>query len=374
MQGNFHIETEADGAAHKVAFIGHFLEPRDVREWNPGLDHLSDPACERLLDSLQDRLEPFVAQRRLVRSPLAEVSFTVIGIPASSAQFMASYRHGTRSKYVEAIGKAVDLAAGLGCTVAGLGGYTSIVTDNGRAISDRRVALTSGNALTAAAAVDVLERAAFDLCGTRRLGVVGATGNIGSMVAHMAADFVDDVLLVGRPGARSRLENLAARLAGQCQRPNRFSISVADDLRELRQCNLIVSATNAARPIICAEHLSDQPLLVCDIAKPGDADPRLGSQRPNATIVQGGAIRLPLNQCLDLPGMHLPAGQIFACMAETILLGLSGAGSAYTCGALSIEQVRAVQVLARQHGFEVVGKPPAPAGDANLPFHNQRAA
>src|SRR5262249_55741384 len=81
--------------ARRVAFLGHFLDPADVRDWDPGFASLSDPECERLLDRTKRVLDPFVQHAATVRSALgAAVDVSVIGVPFTSEQVMAGFRAG----------------------------------------------------------------------------------------------------------------------------------------------------------------------------------------------------------------------------------------------------------------------------------------
>src|SRR5690606_20966550 len=107
----------------------------------------------------------------------------------------------------------------LGCAVVGFGGFTSILTNNCRDVLASDVAVTSGNSLTAAAALEAGRLAAGRLGLERRtLGVVGAAGNIGRVLAEIAADWVDEVVLIGRPGADRRLRDAAQHLAAAAAR------------------------------------------------------------------------------------------------------------------------------------------------------------
>jgi predicted amino acid dehydrogenase len=90
---------------------------------------------------------------------------------------------------------------------------------------------------------------------------------------------------------------------------------------------------------------------VCDLAVPADVDPRVVRMRPNARVLRGGLLQLPDNQDLGLPALDLPHGNVYACLGEALLLGLSGMRSSYSCGPLSPQRVRFMSSLAAHHGF-----------------------
>jgi predicted amino acid dehydrogenase len=103
---------------------------------------------------------------------------------------------------------------------------------------------------------------------------------------------------------------------------------------------------------------------LCDVATPGDVSPEVARERPNAMLLKGGIVRLPLGQHLAIDGMQLPTGQVYGCLAETVLLGLTGAEESLSFGALSADKVRRARALARAHGFEFTkrafdGAPPS---------------
>src|SRR6185436_14122170 len=130
--------------------------------------------------------------------------------------------------------------------------------------------------------------------------VVGATGNIGRVLAEVATASVDELVLVGRPQALERLRRCAAELEGRAAR-----VRVATDRAALRDCNLIVSATNAAKPLIHARHVGSGRVVIVDVAVPRDVDPALSADRPEAIILRGGLVQAPAGQQVELEGASL---------------------------------------------------------------------
>jgi predicted amino acid dehydrogenase len=108
---------------------------------------------------------------------------------------------------------AVTLAKELGndnipVSMVGLGAYTSIVTRNAELINDYEVPVTTGNTYTAALTICGIFHAAklrdIDLRHAT-VAVVGASGNIGSVVSEILAARVGRLKLVGRPSKDHRL-------------------------------------------------------------------------------------------------------------------------------------------------------------------------
>jgi predicted amino acid dehydrogenase len=132
-------------------------------------------------------------------------------------------------------------------------------------------------------------------------------------------------------------------------------ITVTDDMHALRDCTLIVTASNAAQPLIHPEHLNDAPTAICDISVPSDVAATVATQKPNVLVLQGGNVRLPHDRDFAIHGVRLEAGHVFACMAETLLMGLEGGTMSGSQGSLSFAGVETALAMAAKHGFSLGG-------------------
>lgn len=384
----------------RVGFLVNFTGPGDLRHWESRLRHFSEADCDRFLDQTQGLLDPFVLDETEMRSATGgAVDLMVIGVPFTPAQAMLGLRQGD-NHCAGLVRKAVYMACDSGCSVVGLGGHTSIVTDSGRSLVEDRVNLTTGNSLTVAAAAEALLQVAY----RRRLdpaacqlGVVGAGGNVGATLAELLAEEVGSVVLIGRSCSQRFLLPVAARIysnaytllrSGGCgspiarelagsprvqtmlaldqpadgqlltqimreERGDTAPVKFAETMAPLVDCQLIVSATNAPSPVIKAQHIGPRDTVICDVAVPRDVAPSLEGERPNATVIRGGILRAPLGQRLDIPALRLPGSDLYGCLAETIVLGLAGHNGHYSYGPVSAGRVRQVKGWALQHGFEV---------------------
>jgi acetylornithine/succinyldiaminopimelate/putrescine aminotransferase/predicted amino acid dehydrogenase len=354
----------ADDGRPLVGFLSHFLAPGDLREWEPRLQPLSPAQCEVFLDRTRAVLHPFEVTRADLQSATGSaVRVVIIGVPFTPDQVVRGLRTGDVSWAQALVREGVDMARQRGCAVVGFGGYTSIVTNACQDIAASDVALTSGNSLTSAAALDALFQAA-DRVGVagRRLGVVGAAGNIGRVLAEAAADEVDEIVLVGREGARARLLAAAAALTER----GGARVRVATRMEALRDCTLILAATSAPRPVILPEHVGTHAVVLVDVAVPGDVHPDVASARPDAVVLHGGTVIAPAGQHVRVPGMHLGPGGIYGCLAETALLGMAGLREHFSYGPLNADRIRRARELARLHGFTIAEIPFA------LPSHASR--
>ena len=69
--------------------------------------------------------------------------------------------------------------------------------------------------------------------------------------------------------------------------------------------------------------------------------------------MNGGIARLPFGEDHGIPGFPLPAGQVYGCMGEAMLLGLEGVRDATFTGMLPAENVYRLKSMAERHGFKL---------------------
>ncbi|MFD0374261.1 aminotransferase class III-fold pyridoxal phosphate-dependent enzyme [Streptomyces sp. NPDC127112] len=331
----------------RVAFLANLDVPTTLWSMAPELAGWSDRQCTAALDRIQGELDPFeVVRHRITSEEGRTVEVVMIAVPFTAAQANAALRAGQGGWLRRSVLDGVELAVSLGAGVIGLGGHTSIVTNAARDVVENDVRVTSGNSLTAACAYDLLRLTLAEAgAGERRVGLVGGIGNIGAVMAELVAPHCESLVLVGRPGSGRRLSVVADRLGGLTD------VSVADDLDALRDCPIVVSATNSSDPVIAPHHLGrDQKVLVCDLAVPGDVHPAVAGLS-NVTLVSGGRIQLPGVQTPRFPGITLPPGILYSCLAETILLGFEPTTPSPSYGGLTSAGVLAARDLAVRHGF-----------------------
>ena len=283
--------------------------------------------------------------------PRETVHLSFLGLPLTSQHFQDAWRTRQTHWLLKQIEEAAILAKQQGCQVLGLGGYTSILTRNGRRLKTPDLALTTGNALTVGMGMLSLQKAAKQLeiePSASTLAIIGATGNIAATYALMMAPQVKKLLLIVRRPASEKLNQLLEKI--KTVAPS-TQVTVSDHLEDLRDCSLIVSASNAAEPLIYPPHLSSNPVVICDISLPSDVAPEISQQRSDVLVIQGGVVRLPHNPDFRISGIPLPLGHAFACMSETLLMGLEGIKSHGSYGAISTDQVFQSLAIAEKHGF-----------------------
>jgi len=349
----------ARGEHRRWAFLVHYTRPEDVWVTEPGLARLSDAELASYCAHVGELPAGLCLRTAVLRSPTgAEADGLIIALPLLAEEMM---RRGRRAM-APAIARAVDLAIGLGADVVGLGGFTAPLSGRGAAVTGRGAPITTGNALTAAAAFEAAraEASARGLAITdARVAVLGARGSVGALMARLVArERPRQLVLVGSPhGDPAPLAALARDLAALG-----VNVAATADATQVAGCELVLSATGAARPVLDALPLA-AGTIVCDVARPHDAGPVVRG-RADLTVIDGGLIALPDRLLTFGPGnlQGLPPGIALACLSETILHALEGTRADFGVGDdVPVEHADRALAICRRHGFQV-----APPGAVRL--------
>lgn len=358
------VEQPQAGAS-RVAFILHFVVPeRELAMVDPSLGRLSSAArralAERMIGLTQ--LKPTVTFARNLFD--GRVWFAALLLPADVALLESLHRMDYRFLETERLQQAVDLAASLGCTCVALGGYTSIIARDGTAVLPPvGVQVTSGNTFTAVVGVRRLVQACrgagIDPAhGSTRVGVVGATGNIGSSLIHrlIAGPWgFHRVLMVGRDP--HRLARLEQQLSGPGGRPASsalgLQLQVSTDITDLRGCNVVAIATNTNEPLVYPEHLDhDRPVVIADVSVPSAVSREVRELDNVQLIPLAGTVVIPGAPDLVLSS-HTPPGTAFCCAAEAMLIGLEPEATAglRLTGPVEPRSMEVLDRLGQKHGL-----------------------
>jgi len=311
---------------------------------------------------------------------------------------------GRANDFVELIEQAVDWGRSHKCRVVGLGGRTSGATLNGTTCGAPDIVVTTGNAYTAALAMQGIREAA-EAAGLRleRVtgGVVGAAGNIGSVCARMLAKQCARIVLFGHRRVDQRRQRLAAELyrealdelakggplsgiartiaalpeldrclathegAGEEDATWLYDaflrhygsaapVSICTELHEVRRCQAVVSATAVGGAVLKPEHFSNETTVVCDVSTPPDVSKEVPRERPNVTVYRAGNATLRSGRGVRLIGSALPEDHLPGCVSETIALAFSSdARRLASIGDLRLAQVEEISRLAQEIGFEL---------------------
>ncbi len=215
----------------------------------------------------------------LVSATGASAEGRIYEIPMDVAAILADPSHA-----VGFMEQAVDEAARWGAELVGLGSMTGIVGGNGSHLQDRGpVAVTTGNSLTAYAAVQTLlntcAETGVDLS-EETVAVIGIPGSIALPCALLLKPHCRQVVLVGRQASAQ-----ASRCASLVGAPLLLDIHAA-----LAQARIVVSATSSGN---CIDQTWLLPgSIVVDVGVPADVK-GTQAQRADVLILSGGLARVP---------------------------------------------------------------------------------
>ena len=238
---------------------------------------------------------------------------------------------------------ACQLAKEMGAKIVGLGGFTSIVTGSqGETLANEfGLAITSGNTLTAALALEQLHSllARLDRQLTNQtVAVVGATGNIGRACALALAPRVRRLRLIARN--RSKLEALRDEL----RHPN---LEIADTIGE---ADVILTATSSPQPVLAEAGLRPGT-IVCDISYPHSIALSPGP-RSDVIIFASGMAETPFDLNIGVY-IDLPPRVLYGCFSETIALAMARRYESYSIGqgGITVDRMKVILELAHSFGF-----------------------
>lgn len=274
----------------------------------------------------------------------------VITLPLTVDDLRAGSARATRT-----ILRAVSRAQALGARTVGLGGLTAQVTGNGAALRGvEDVGFTTGTSYTAALTFLLIQRVLAHCPVHTRIAVVGAGTGVGQSVATLLARHTaHPLLLVGRHEQQVRAVQ-ASLGAGRAQ--------ITTELSRLNACGLVVLLSPAATGL-CAAHLGPDA-TVLDATSPRVSWPQLLLDRPDVRIVDGPQACVPGIRHPG-PGTTLPT-----CLAETLLLGLSGHEGHFTLGEPAPGQAQTMLNLAAR--FSRLGFVPAAPQSFGAPVNLNR--
>jgi acetylornithine/succinyldiaminopimelate/putrescine aminotransferase/predicted amino acid dehydrogenase len=384
------------GSRPAAVFLSHVIQTEDMKEIFHAFKEVDAGVLEGHLRDMFELLEFQVYFRGLLRGRNGrETDAVVLALPAPSGLVREVYKSERTHLLWDKIQNGLDHARELGARTIGLGQFTSIATRNGLCLDGAGLNLTTGNAYTVALMIEATLRTAAERridMKEAHIGFVGAAGNIVSVSASILAGhcrkvsffyhtpvekskklvqvlsaFLRETASAHPPGAGCAgrisqcLQGRSLRgredLLGFLGRKDvKDLLALETDLSRLRRCDIVLTGTNGAGPLIEPSFLKEGAVVV-DAGVPGDVPAGLREVRPDVMVIQGGIARIPQveggGQSIFLPSFPLKKGQAFGCMSETFSIGLANGRRIYHVGPLTREVVERARSIAEEAGFEL---------------------
>ncbi|MEO0455515.1 MAG: long-chain acyl-[acyl-carrier-protein] reductase [Cyanobacteria bacterium P01_A01_bin.114] len=243
-----------------------------------------------------------------------------------------------------------------GINITALGGFSSIIFENFKLDQIQRVRnidldfkrFTTGNTHTAYIICRQVEQAApkhgIDLS-QATVAVCGATGDIGSAVCRWLSQRtgVKELLLIARN--QERLHNLQAELG--FGKP--MSLETA-----LPQADIVVWVASMPKGIEVDPATLKQPCLMIDGGYPKNLDAKFNY--PGIHVLKGGIVEHSLDidwHIMNIVAMDVPARQLFACFAESMLLEFEKWHTNFSWGRnqITLDKMELIGKASVKHGF-----------------------
>ena len=241
-----------------------------------------------------------------------------------------------------------------GVSHLGLGQFTSIITQNGLMAEDYGLNITTGNSFTVALSLEgvrhYLEKNNLKLS-ELKVGVVGAIGNIGTVITEIYSKKAKSVVMIHR---QSIDENQKFKDIFEAIKTNSSAELIASsDINDISDCDIIVLATNAVGQLLQTSQIKKNA-IVLDISVPNNFNPESLKDRADIHYLQGGIAALPTSQSYGYHGLPCSPGYIFACMAETLMVGLVNYQGNYSVGPVNVDRVNhSINSLAKMTGVSL---------------------
>ncbi len=392
-------EPSDDPEEGRWAFLVHPVDLRNYPEIEQSFQVFTEEEIQALADRWNDLLEPFVVGTTRIVAKNGKTAYgEFIVVPRTAQQFLEM----PSSQAVAEVRRAIEVAKARGAKIVGLGAYTSVVTRGGLHLRNPGpgVAITTGNSYTVVSAVEAVYSATRAL-GTKlneaTMAIVGATGAIGRATSILLAEDVRRLVLIGNPArpeqSRRRLLKVAGDicryLADLAREGKQFApgtigyalqeigplpgadaedeiwrtlaetlevqghLVISTDIDAmLPQADFVITATSSADELVTPRNLK-QGAAVCDLSRPPNVSRAVKEARPDVLVIDGGVVAVP-----GLPDFNwhfgFEKGLAYACMAETMILGLEHHYENTSIGTdLNIPTIRHLQQKARELGFEL---------------------
>jgi acetylornithine/succinyldiaminopimelate/putrescine aminotransferase/predicted amino acid dehydrogenase len=383
----------------QIGFLVHYINPESMRESIPSFSHLNDDTLVNLLRLLMPFAEPVLLGRNCVKNVYGDiVLMSFVGLPFTSKMVrddLSTSRYKIL-EYQKICNKAIDYLIEEGITMIGLGQFTSIILQNGKAINNSNITVTTGNSFTVYSALQVVNaeinrRKPI----SRKIAIIGAGGNIASVISALLINKCEYMLLVGSSEnseqkiinhAELLLKEILVELLNNKSAPSKLTskflnsklllmarenanilnsgslwkhyqiefsnnppIKITWDLNDLKESDITVVATNQGAPFLESKYFKKNA-FICDISVPSNCTDEL-LMNTDIRIERGGIVNLPNMEMLYPKGLPIEKGQAFACMCETMLLGFEQSEITYSFGELLKFQVQKIGELGEKHGF-----------------------
>lgn len=208
-QANWPIDSGEQVIDARAGFVVHPINVETLVEYYfPSFSayQWDSNAMSQWWNSISRFLEPVHVRNEYITADDFSVQLSLVFVPFLPRYINQHCDNRVLTKEMrDKVQDAVTVARELGddnipVSIVGLGAYTSIITQNAQTINDYEVPVTTGNAYTTGLTIQGILHAAekrqLDIS-QARVAVVGAAGNIGTVLSQILLGRVGELILVG---------------------------------------------------------------------------------------------------------------------------------------------------------------------------------
>lgn len=344
----------------KVALIIHPIKVNNVKNdfrnfyslshvLMPFISNISNDVFENLYSKLP--IHKFLEVKNIISLTNRRIDLLVIMCPLFPEQLLTMNQNVALRKIID----SCNLAKRLGAKIIVLGGFTSIIGNEGDEVAKEiDIAVTSGNTYTAALAIQGISKAAELLdkkMNESTLAVIGATGDIGSICSRVLSKRVKNVILCAR-----KIEE-SSDFIDDLKKKSKAKISIekyAD--KAAGRADFILTATSATTTIIEPKNLMPKT-IICDISIPPNIAREVAMERKDVFVFDGGKAKLAFPQKIKNRKWHIfaPNNSVYGCLAEALILAFEKKFENFSIGRGNIteEKIDEISHLAKKHGISL---------------------
>lgn len=279
------------------------------------------------------------------------ISGNIVAIPLLPVQMISM----EEERIISLIEKSIRCCEKKGANIVGLGGFASVVGDEGKVVAKKvGIPITSGNTLTASLALDGIYKAANMMglsISSCTLAIVGATGDIGSICTKVLSKRVKKLNIAARN--EKKLQEFATIL----EKYGHAKVEIFKYIKDaIYDADIILTVASAVSATIDPFVLKPGAIL-CDVAIPASIAKEEVSRRNDVLVFEGGLAKIQYpDDMLDTKMssvMHI--NSIYGCLAETITLTFEGRFESFSIGRGNIteEKLTEIKAMATRNGITV---------------------
>ncbi len=241
----------------------------------------------------------------------------------------------------------------LGAGIVTLGGFTSIVGERYQEKLQKaiKIPLTTGNAFTAAMALEGIRKASKWMgieLDKATVTIIGGTGDIGSACARVLVAEVKELILTGRN--KVSLNNAKDKLR-KCGKA-KIKLSTNND-DAIKNADVVIAAASSSKALVDIKNFKPGS-VICDVGYPKNTS-YMTAYRNDVFAFSGGLCELPSPFDMGF-NIGLPSPKVlYGCFAEAIILSLEDRYESFSRGKglITPEQIEIIKLIGEKHGFRL---------------------